>query len=59
MLSQFAKLSLIFAQVSVIKAKVHEATGMPPGKQKLQLEVSFLLFLPFFILLIFFIILGC
>ncbi|KAG8194724.1 hypothetical protein JTE90_026374 [Oedothorax gibbosus] len=28
--------------VSVIKAKVHEATGMPPGKQKLQLEGMFI-----------------
>jgi hypothetical protein len=26
--------------VSVIKAKIHEETGMPPGKQKLQWEVS-------------------
>ena len=26
--------------VSVIKAKLHEALGMPAGKQKLQLEVS-------------------
>lgn len=26
--------------VSVIKAKIHEATGMPPGKQKLQWDVS-------------------
>jgi hypothetical protein len=25
--------------VSVIKAKSHEETGMPPGKQKLQWEV--------------------
>lgn len=25
--------------VSVIKAKIHEETGMPPGKQKLQWEV--------------------
>uniref|UniRef100_A0A3Q3RTM5 Splicing factor 3a, subunit 1 n=1 Tax=Mastacembelus armatus TaxID=205130 RepID=A0A3Q3RTM5_9TELE len=28
-------------QVSVIKVKIHEATGMPAGKQKLQYEVSF------------------
>ncbi|XP_075230560.1 splicing factor 3a subunit 1 isoform X2 [Lycorma delicatula] len=27
--------------VSVIKAKIHEATGMPPGKQKLQLDGLF------------------
>ena len=27
--------------VSVIKAKIHEETGMPPGKQKLQWEVCF------------------
>lgn len=27
-------------QVSVIKVKIHEATGMPAGKQKLQYEVS-------------------
>ena len=26
--------------VSVIKAKLHEATNMPPGKQKLNWEVS-------------------
>lgn len=26
-------------QVSVIKVKIHEATGMPAGKQKLQYEV--------------------
>jgi hypothetical protein len=25
--------------VAVIKAKIHEETGMPPGKQKLQWEV--------------------
>lgn len=25
--------------VSVIKAKIHEATNMPPGKQKLNMEV--------------------
>ena len=25
--------------ITTVKAKVHEATGMPPGKQKLQLEV--------------------
>ncbi len=28
--------------VSVIKARLHEETGMPPGKQKLQLESIFL-----------------
>lgn len=27
-------------QVSVIKVKIHEATGMPAGKQKLQYEVN-------------------
>ena len=27
--------------VSVIKAKIHEITNMPPGKQKLNWEVSF------------------
>lgn len=27
-------------QVSVIKVKIHEATGMPAGKQKLQFEVN-------------------
>lgn len=27
-------------QVSVIKVKIHEATGMPAGKQKLQYEVG-------------------
>lgn len=32
-------LSLVL-QVSVIKVKIHEATGMPAGKQKLQYEVS-------------------
>lgn len=32
-------LSLV-PQVSVIKVKIHEATGMPAGKQKLQYEVS-------------------
>lgn len=25
--------------VSVIKTKIHELTGMPPGKQKLQCDV--------------------
>ncbi|CAL9708530.1 unnamed protein product [Knipowitschia caucasica] len=29
-------------QVSVIKAKIHEATGMPAGKQKLQYEGIFI-----------------
>lgn len=35
-------LSKLFAssQVSVIKVKIHEATGMPAGKQKLQYEVG-------------------
>ncbi|XP_055948253.1 splicing factor 3A subunit 1-like [Argiope bruennichi] len=28
--------------VSIIKAKIHESTGMPPGKQKLQLEGMFI-----------------
>lgn len=28
--------------VSVLKAKLHGETGMPPGKQKLQLESLFL-----------------
>ena len=28
-------------QVSVIKAKLHEETGMPTGKQKLQLDTMF------------------
>ena len=28
------------SQVSVIKVKIHEATGMPAGKQKLQYEVG-------------------
>lgn len=28
-------------QISVIKAKIHEATGMPAGKQKLQLGTIF------------------
>lgn len=32
-------LSLV-PQVSVIKVKIHEATGMPAGKQKLQYEVG-------------------
>lgn len=32
-------------KVSVIKAKIHESVGMPPGKQKLQLDVSFCIFL--------------
>lgn len=26
-------------EMPVIKAKIHEETGMPPGKQKLQWEV--------------------
>lgn len=26
--------------VSVIKSKIHDLTGMPPGKQKLQCDVS-------------------
>lgn len=30
---------LLSSQVSVIKAKLHEITGMPAGKQKLQLGV--------------------
>lgn len=30
----------MFLQVSVIKVKIHEATGMPAGKQKLQYEVN-------------------
>lgn len=25
--------------VAVLKARIHEQTGMPPGKQKLQYEV--------------------
>ncbi|XP_035224925.1 splicing factor 3A subunit 1-like isoform X2 [Stegodyphus dumicola] len=29
-------------QVSVIKAKIHESIGMPPGKQKLQLDGMFI-----------------
>eukprot|EP00795_Rhopilema_esculentum_P012737 gene12737-3463_t len=29
-------------QISVIKAKVHDATGMPAGKQKLQIETMFI-----------------
>lgn len=33
-------LILLSPQVSVIKVKIHEATGMPAGKQKLQYEVS-------------------
>lgn len=31
----------ISSQVSVIKVKIHEATGMAAGKQKLQYEVNF------------------
>ncbi len=31
---------LFVLQVSVIKAKLHEALGMPAGKQKLQYDVS-------------------
>lgn len=27
--------------MSVIKVKIHEATGMPAGKQKLQYEVNY------------------
>lgn len=27
--------------VAVVKAKIHDETGMPPGKQKLQCEVEF------------------
>lgn len=33
--------NVISPQVSVIKVKIHEATGMPAGKQKLQYEVNF------------------
>lgn len=33
-------LPILSPQVSVIKVKIHEATGMPAGKQKLQYEVS-------------------
>jgi len=32
----------IIDMVSVIKAKIHESIGMPPGKQKLQLEGMFI-----------------
>lgn len=32
--------NVISPQVSVIKVKIHEATGMPAGKQKLQYEVK-------------------
>lgn len=43
----------ISPQVSVIKVKIHEATGMAAGKQKLQYEVNFpfkpLLILTFFL----------
>lgn len=39
-------------QVSVIKVKIHEATGMPAGKQKLQYEVN-VNFNPFFFTLTF------
>lgn len=28
--------------IAVVKSKVHEETGMPPGKQKIQLEGLFL-----------------
>jgi splicing factor 3A subunit 1 len=28
--------------LTVVKARLHEATGMPPGKQKLQLDTLFL-----------------
>jgi len=38
--ADFVHDEFIFLKVSVIKAKVHEATGMPAGKQKLQLDVS-------------------
>lgn len=31
--------------VAVIKTKIHELTGMPPGKQKLQCDVSLCIFL--------------
>lgn len=27
--------------IATMKARIHEQTGMPPGKQKLQYEVSF------------------
>ncbi len=27
--------------ISALKAKLHEETGMPPGKQKLQMEAIF------------------
>lgn len=33
--------NVMSTQVSVIKVKIHEATGMPAGKQKLQYEVNF------------------
>lgn len=38
---QFLALMLPLSdEVAVIKAKIHEVTGMPPGKQKLQWKVS-------------------
>ena len=45
-------------QVSVIKVKIHEATGMAAGKQKLQYEVSLTVNLHFYLfsqLIIFFV----
>lgn len=38
------KKDLFSFQVSVIKAKIHDETGMPAGKQKLLYEVSKLWF---------------
>lgn len=40
-------LNAISPQVSVIKVKIHEATGMPAGKQKLQYEVNIYLYCPY------------
>ena len=42
----FHVFACVFSQISVIKAKVHDATGMPAGKQKLHIEV-FTTFLSF------------
>ncbi|MBN3280573.1 SF3A1 factor, partial [Polyodon spathula] len=39
---QTLNVSSLCSQVSVIKVKIHEATGMPAGKQKLQYEGIFI-----------------
>lgn len=41
--------NVMCTQVSVIKVKIHEATGMPAGKQKLQYEVNLFILVATFV----------